>query len=97
MNFATPPRSGKEALITAAEKQSMLDNLDLEGNAIAPLLCARMNLTCSIRSRGSNQIILVQPGRPIDILRDSTRISHHVHTEEPAKSQHEGDERAMGR
>jgi hypothetical protein len=31
MNFATPPRSGKEALISAAEKQSMLDNLDLEG------------------------------------------------------------------
>ncbi|KAJ9101002.1 hypothetical protein QFC20_005286 [Naganishia adeliensis] len=30
MNFATPPRSGKEALISAAEKQSMLDNLDLE-------------------------------------------------------------------
>jgi hypothetical protein len=31
MDFATPPRGGKEALISAAEKQSMLDNLDLEG------------------------------------------------------------------
>ncbi|KAJ9101806.1 hypothetical protein QFC21_003145 [Naganishia friedmannii] len=32
MDFATPPRGGKEALISAAEKQSMLDNLDLEVN-----------------------------------------------------------------
>lgn len=31
MEFATPQRSGKDALISAAEKQSMLDNLDLEG------------------------------------------------------------------
>ncbi|KAJ9117010.1 hypothetical protein QFC22_004668 [Naganishia vaughanmartiniae] len=32
MDFATPPRGGKEALISAAEKKSMLDNLDLEVN-----------------------------------------------------------------
>jgi hypothetical protein len=31
MEFATPQRSGKDALISAAEKKSMLDNLDLEG------------------------------------------------------------------
>ncbi|KAJ9113878.1 hypothetical protein QFC19_000071 [Naganishia cerealis] len=32
MDFATPPRGGKATLITAAEKKSMLDNLDLEVN-----------------------------------------------------------------
>lgn len=60
MEFATPQRSGKDALISAAEKQSMLDNLDLEGTQSISL--QHSLVTDPGGSRGSNKVFLVKPG-----------------------------------